>query len=164
MKKKSLHINYQIFHSPSDLSTQFADLIKASHDAMQRAYAPYSEFFVGAALLLDDGTIVEGSNQENAAYPSGLCAERVALFYAGSRFPDKKVKAIAIVAKNIQAVHTKDIVSPCGSCRQVMVETEYRQHEPMTIILSSLNGDGVIFDSVSQLMPFSFDISSFLSE
>ena len=96
--------------------------------ALKTAYAPYSGFFVGASVLLENGEIINGSNQENVAYPSGLCAERVALFYAGARYPDVKVKTIAVsvLSKNFEVT---DVISPCGACRQVMAEYEEKQEQ-----------------------------------
>ncbi len=164
MKQKSLHIHYQVFKSADELDNELQLLTEAAKNSMHRAYAPYSEFRVGAALLLDDNSIVEGNNQENAAYPSGLCAERVALFYAGAQFPNKKVKAVAVIAHSEKLHKFDDVVSPCGACRQVMLETQSRQKENIQIILISVKGNGVIFESVEDLLPFFFDSSSLLSE
>lgn len=163
MKKKSLSIHYHHFQSPGELDEKAQELIETAKKSMNRAYAPYSEFKVGAALRMDDNTIIEGNNQENAAYPSGLCAERVALFYAGAQFPGKKVIEIAIVASSVKDPGFSEIVSPCGGCRQVMLETQTRQNHKIRIILSSLNGSGVIFESIDDIMPFSFDLKNLLS-
>jgi len=163
MKKKSICIHYQYFESYHELDTQNIELIDAARSAMQRAYSPYSEFSVGAALRMDDQTIIEGNNQENAAYPSGLCAERVALFYAGAQFPGKKVTTVAVIASSLKDADFSEIVSPCGACRQVMLETQNRQHHHLKIILVSLKGNGIIFDSVEDIMPFSFNLTSLLS-
>jgi cytidine deaminase len=163
MKKKSLKIDYILFDSADELDKETSELIKAAGNAMSRAYAPYSNFKVGAALRLDDHSIVEGNNQENSAYPSGLCAERVALFYAGAQFPEKMVKDIAVVASSFKNPRFSEIVTPCGGCRQVMLETQSRQNKKIRIILTSMDGKGIIFESVNDIIPFSFDLSSLLS-
>ena len=137
----------------NELSAQQQSLIEAARNAAAKAYAPYSQFSVGSAVLLGNETIISGSNQENAAYPSGLCAERVALFYAGAEYPDEKAQAIAIVA------HTGGRwigpISPCGSCRQVMLETQSRSGHPMQILLAGENECYVIEDA-AQLLPLAF--------
>lgn len=123
--------------------------------AMESAYAPYSQFKVGAAALLDNGTVVTGSNQENAAYPSGLCAERVALFYAGAQYPNNKVVKLAITAGK-QGQLCNDPISPCGACRQVMLETEHRQKQPFEVIL--VGKDKIVtIEQARYLLPFAFD-------
>ena len=130
-------------------------LLKVALDASFKAYAPYSHFYVGAAVLLDDGTIVLGNNQENAAFPSGICAERVALFYAGANFPNKKVITLCIVAKG-DLMPASQLLSPCGSCRQVMLESENRQKQPIRVLLVNQDGRTMILDAVIQLLPFGF--------
>lgn len=134
------------------------DLIEKAKNACNSAYAPYSNFHVGAAVLLENGAIVTGNNQENAAYPSGLCAERTALFYANAHYPHLAVKAIAIAAKT-KGNFTKDICAPCGSCRQVLVEVENRYNQPIQIIMY---GENHIYevDSIRDLLPFSFEKDS----
>jgi cytidine deaminase len=153
--RKKIEINYEYFESTKELSREELGLFQAADEAMENAYAPYSKFKVGAAILLDDGTIVKGSNQENVAYPSGLCAERTAIFAAGSNFPDKKIKKIAIVAKG-DLISVENTLSPCGSCRQVMAETESRQREAFEILLRNFNGSVVKFKGISSLLPFVF--------
>ena len=128
-------------------------LYDAAARAASRAYAPYSHFNVGAAVLLGDGTVVEGSNQENIAYPSGLCAERVALFAAGASFPEKPVKAIAIVA--IKNGEIQSSIAPCGGCRQVMLESEQRYGQAMRVLLCG-SEDTIVIDSAKDLLPVSF--------
>ncbi|MDR1525148.1 MAG: cytidine deaminase [Tannerella sp.] len=123
--------------------------------AAKQAYAPYSHFNVGAAVLLSDGTIVEGNNQENVAYPSGLCAERVALFYAGASHPGIPVVSIAIVAVKDEEI--QDTVSPCGACRQVLFETEQRYGHPVRILLCGRD-DVIVLSSAKDLLPVSFFI------
>jgi cytidine deaminase len=157
MKKNKIQIHYSTFQSIDELDDELKELAQHAMSTADKAYAPYSKFHVGAALLLDDGSIVEGSNQENAAYPSGLCAERVALFYAGAQYPNQSIRAIAVVAKDTKNKLFDDVVPPCGSCRQVMAETQMRQSKQMKIILLSNKGHGVIFENIEQLMPFVFD-------
>ncbi len=129
-------------------------LIDAAKEATSNAYAPYSNFHVGAALLLENGEIVTGNNQENAAYPSGLCAERTAVFYANAKYPDQKIEAIAIAAF-YNGQFTDDLISPCGSCRQVLLEVESRYNSPVKILLYK-KGEVYMADSMSSLMPLSF--------
>ena len=128
-------------------------LLDAAVSAAKRAYAPYSQFQVGAAVLLKDGTVVEGNNQENIAYPSGLCAERVALFTAGASFPEQPVETIAIVAMKDGEVLPS--VAPCGACRQVMLETEQRYGQPIRILLCGKD-ETILINAASDLLPFSF--------
>jgi cytidine deaminase len=163
MKKKSLNIHYHCFESLNELNPSDRELVEKASLAMTRAYAPYSEFQVGAALRMDDNSIIEGNNQENAAYPSGLCAERVALFYAGARFPEIKVKTIAVIAHSLHPHSFEDVASPCGACRQVMLESQSRHKGEMRIILASVKGKGIIFDKVEDILPFSFDLMTLLT-
>jgi cytidine deaminase len=130
------------------------NLIDAAKHATSNAYAPYSHFHVGAALLLENGKIITGNNQENAAYPSGLCAERTAVFYANAQYPDQKIEAIAIAAF-YNGQFTDDLISPCGSCRQVLLEVESRYNSPVKILLYK-KGEVYMADSMSSLMPLSF--------
>jgi len=138
----------------AETSEQKKVLIESAKNAALTAYAPYSKFHVGAAVLLEDGKIITGNNQENAAYPSGLCAERTALFYANAQYPNLAVKAIAIAAYN-KGRFTNDVCSPCGSCRQVLVEVENRYGTPVEIIMY---GEDRIYevDSIRDLLPLSF--------
>ena len=129
-------------------------LIDAAKEATSNAYVPYSHFHVGAALLLENGEIITGNNQENAAYPSGLCAERTAVFYANAQHPDQKIEAMAVAAF-YNGQFTTDLVSPCGSCRQVLLEVESRFNSPVKILLFK-NGEVYMADSMSSLMPLSF--------
>ena len=130
-------------------------VIKNAKEAAQKAYAPYSKFKVGACVLLENGELIQGNNQENAAYPSGLCAERVAMFYANSKYPDVPVKSIAICAYSNSKLQN-DPVPPCGSCRQVLLETETRFNSPIKIILVGENKISII-ENAKQLLPLSFD-------
>lgn len=133
-------------------------LIEAAKEATKRSYAPYSHFNVGAAAMLDDGTIVTGSNQENAAYPSGLCAERTTLFHASSEYPGKAVTTLAIAASNCEGF-TEQPVTPCGACRQVMLEAEQRYHRPIRMLMY---GTACIYETrgTKDLLPLSFGIES----
>ena len=129
-------------------------LIAAAKHATEKSYAPYSNFHVGAALLLENGEIISGNNQENAAYPSGLCAERIAIFSANSNYPDQKVVAIAIAA-SVDYVFTKDAITPCGGCRQVLLETENRYRSPIRILMYS-DSEVYALNSIKDILPLSF--------
>ena len=130
-------------------------LIDAAKHATSNAYAPYSHFHVGAALLLENGKIITGNNQENAAYPSGLCAERTAVFYANAQYPDQKIEALAVAAF-YNGEFTNDLISPCGSCRQVLLEVESRYNSSVKILLYNKNDEVYVAESMSSLMPLSF--------
>lgn len=129
--KQEISIRKYIYEELSDSDKQ---LVEAAKEATKRSYAPYSHFNVGAAVTLEDGTIITGANQENAAYPSGLCAERTALFHAGSQYPDKAVTTLAIAASNSEGF-TELPVTPCGACRQVLLETEMRYKRPIRVLM-----------------------------
>lgn len=141
--------------SIQDLSESDQVLVSAANAALSRAYAPYSKFRVGASVLLQSGIIIEGNNQENIAYPSGLCAERVALFYAGANHPNDPILKICIVAQG-DLTSTDSYVSPCGPCRQVMLESASRQTEPIEVLLVQKSGEVLLLDSVQNLLPFGF--------
>jgi len=154
MQEKKIELSFITAHL-SELSEQEQQLVANAKSSLKTAYAPYSGFLVGASVLLENGEIINGSNQENVAYPSGLCAERVALFYAGARYPDVKVKKIAV------SVHSKnfevtEVVSPCGACRQVMAEYEEKQEEAIKVILHSPTDEVLIANTVEDLLPFTF--------
>ena len=131
-------------------------LVEAAQTACQTSYAPYSHFSVGAAVALDNGEIVSGSNQENAAYPSGTCAERCTIFYANARYPQAAVNTIAIAAIGTDGKFTTTPITPCGACRQVLIETEHRFQKPMRVLLYGAK-EIYIIDSCSQLLPFVFN-------
>ena len=155
MKKVDITTTTFEYDSLEELSQEEQILINKSKEAVKNAYAPYSKFNVGAAVLLANGEIITGTNQENAAYPSGLCAERVAIFYANSKYPDIPVKAIAVTAfTNNKFIENP--VPPCGSCRQVIVETETRFNTPIKIYLVSKNRITVINDAKT-LLPLNFN-------
>lgn len=131
-------------------------LVDAAKDATYRSYAPYSKFCVGAAVQLQNGEVLTGNNQENCAFPSGLCAERTTLFYANSRYPDVAVSTICIAARDSTGQFTRMPISPCGACRQVMLETEHRFRTPMRVILYGTDGIYII-PSARDLLPVGFD-------
>jgi cytidine deaminase len=154
MQEKKIQLSFITAHI-SELSENEQQLVENAKLALKTAYAPYSGFLVGSSVLLENGEIINGSNQENVAYPSGLCAERVALFYAGARYPDIKVKTIAVsvLSKNFEV---NDVISPCGACRQVMAEYEEKQEEAIKVILHSPTDEVLIANTVEDLLPFMF--------
>lgn len=156
MNKKVLSTEFQIFSKLDEMSSEEQQLLLAAKDAVTQAYAPYSGFSVGAALLLEDGTIIKGNNQENAAYPSGLCAERVAFFWAGANHPGKKIIAVAITALS-KIVSTDHPITPCGACRQSMLEYELNQNQNITLIMQGSSGSIYKVEGVKQLLPLYFN-------
>lgn len=157
MTEKIVSTKIQVY-ALEELSEIEKKLINLARKATERAYAPYSHFQVGAAALLENGEIVTGTNQENAAYPSGLCAERVALFFANSQYPDVAVKLLAISAYT-GGSFTEECTAPCGACRQVILETENRFKTPIRMLMA---GKERIYgvDSIKELLPLHFDKSS----
>jgi len=155
--QKEYSFKFQLYPNWESLQTVDISVVNKAFEAMEKAYAPYSKFKVGAALLLEDGQIIQGNNQENIAYPSGLCAERVALFHAGAQFPGIAVDLICIVAKG-DLMPISQLLSPCGACRQVMLESENRQNKPIRIILVNQDNRTMCIDSVQNLLPFGFGI------
>lgn len=155
MAEKQIQINFQEFKNLDELCEQDRTLAKEAIAAMAGSYAPYSHFNVGAALRLKGGVIVRGANQENAAFPSGLCAERTAMFAAGANYPDKEMESIAI-AGGIMGRLTKSPATPCGACRQVMAQYQTKAGKPISIIMV---GDGTIwkFNRVDDILPLIFD-------
>ncbi len=160
MRARKIAFELLIFESLQELNVADQELMKEAVMAREHAYSPYSKFNVGAALLLENGKIVTGSNQENASYPSGLCAERVAIFYASSKFPELKIKAIAISATSKNYVVDKP-AAPCGNCRQAISEYEIKQQSPIPIIMSGEIGEILKCQSVADILPLAFN-SSFL--
>jgi cytidine deaminase len=146
---------YELYNAIDELNAEDKNLLLQAQKATQTAYAPYSDYHVGAAVLLENGVVVTGSNQENAAYPSGLCAERVAVFAAGAHNPDVKIKSIAIAAYAGNNPAPRP-VSPCGDCRQVMAEYEHRYKHAIRLIMQGENGKVIIIDNVKALLPFMF--------
>jgi cytidine deaminase len=154
METKELRIFVYEYKSVDELPGEDQKLVKAAREAAKNAYAPYSRFYVGAALLLENNEIFSGNNQENAAYPAGLCAERVALFYANATYPDVAVKTLAVTATNLESI-VDGPVKPCGSCRQALAEAEYRFGKPIRIILDGKKKIHVL-DGIKDLLPFAF--------
>ena len=154
MKKKKIELNFNSAHL-SELDIQDVELITNAKESLSTAYAPYSGFLVGASVLLENGKIVNGSNQENVAFPSGLCAERVAIFYAGAKFPDVQIKSIAVSVFS-KSFDVNEIISPCGACRQVMAEYEDKQQNSIKVLLHSPNDQVLIINKVQDLLPFMF--------
>ncbi len=138
-----------------ELTAEEQHLIQLSIDATNRSYAPYSKFHVGAAVRLDNGIELSGCNQENAAFPSGLCAERTTLFYAGAQYPDVPVRMLAIAARGTDGELTDEPTGPCGACRQVIIESEVRAKQPIRILLYGRKHIYVI-EGIRPLMPLSF--------
>ncbi|MEN8836002.1 MAG: cytidine deaminase [Polaribacter sp.] len=158
MKKIEIKTTVMLYESIDALEKEDAFLMKKAIEARGKSYAPYSNFHVGAALLLDNGAIVLGNNQENAAYPSGMCAERVAIWKAGSEYPNMNVVKLAITASSVNNPVTKP-VGPCGACRQSLLEYEIKQAAPFKMLLMGEVGEVIITDSLVSLLPFSFDQS-----
>ena len=156
MKKQELIINVWVADSADELSETDSLLLNEALNAARNSYAPYSNFNVGVAVLLENGEIICGSNQENIAYPSGLCAERVAMFYANSKYPEVAIKSIAI-SSLVNGKQSKQAIYPCGACRQSMIQSEVRQKKGIRIIMAG-NKDIKIVDSVKSLLPLNFDL------
>jgi len=150
--QKNITITYDVFDRLEDLSPEDRKLLEAATQAAKGAYAPYSKFHVGAAVLVENGNIVVGNNQENLAYPSGLCAERVAGFSASALNPNQKIMAIAITAFTNEFVTDKPI-PPCGACRQSLIEYEIRDNHPIRCILRGSTGQIYVFHSMVDLLP-----------
>lgn len=155
MTNKEIKIAFTEYAGAAEMEAEDRTLVEKAIEATKHSYAPYSNFNVGAALLLDNGEIVTGSNQENAAYPSGLCAERTAMFYASSQYPQHAILKIAIAATQ-GGVLCGNPATPCGSCRQVMAQYQLRGGKPMQIILAG--SEKVLkFEKVDDLLPLIFD-------
>ncbi len=157
MQIKKIISTYTEYNSLDELSEEEKNLCIESEKAIEGSYAPYSNFHVGAAILLENNQILHGSNQENGAYPSGLCAERVALFAYGALKIDSKVKALAVTASSLKHVIDSP-TSPCGGCLQVIAEYERKQNQPIKIILYCINGKVIICENTLQLMPMQFQL------
>ncbi len=155
MEKKEIKITIHQFSGTEELSPKDRKLLQQAAKTASKSYAPYSEFHVGAAVLLENGKVICGSNQENAAYPAGLCAERVALFYANSEYPGVKVEALAISAHADHFIIDKPI-SPCGTCRQVIAETENRQGSKIRILMQGESGPVNMTEGIENLLPLTF--------
>ena len=158
MKEVKIESILYIFENLEELPKDVVFLMKKAFEARDKAYAPYSKFNVGAALLLDNGEIITGNNQENASYPSGLCAERTAIYYAGSQYPNAKVVRIAISATSINKPLSSPI-PPCGACRQAIAEYEVKQEAPIEIYFMGESGSIAKSSSLANLLPLVFDKS-----
>ena len=153
--KRQITINYEEYDALRELSDTDRKLMQSAMAATDGAYAPYSHFSVGAALLLSKGMVVQGTNQENIAYPSGLCAERTAIFSASATYPkDRDYVALAIVGRNADGEYCE--ASPCGACRQVLMEYEQNQGHPLRVVCYLDGGRVRVFEKVADLLPFSF--------
>ncbi len=155
MEEKNVNIRFHRASSKSELSPDDLALFEKAISAMDTAYAPYSKFQVGCAIQLENGVVVTGSNQENIAYPSGLCAERVAIFAASSQYPRVKILTLAVATTTI-GTDSEATVSPCGSCRQVMVEYERLQEPSFRVLTGAAAGVIDIFESAEALLPLAF--------
>ena len=155
MRKEQFVSPYEVYDNLEELNAQDAELLQYAHKAAQNAYAPYSMFHVGAAVRLANGKIVSGNNIENAAYPSGLCAERVTLFSAQAQYPGVAVEAIAVTAHSEKTL-VDEPIAPCGACRQVMVEVEKLSQRKLRILCQGETGSVMVFEGIETLMPFIF--------
>ena len=155
MEQKNLSFSYLEYNSMEELPPADRELLVHAKNTVDSAYAPYSHYKVGAAVRMGNGKIITGSNQENMAFPSGLCAERVALFAAAAANPGIAVEAIAITSKSLQFPVEKP-VTPCGSCRQAIIEYEMLSHEKIRIILTGESGKVLIIEGMEALLPLSF--------
>lgn len=156
MESFKVEVSFNKFERTKDLPQDIQELFKKAIKVRENAYAPYSSFLVGCALLLDNGEIVSGSNQENASYPSGLCAERTAIYYAGATYPKAKIVKMAIVAGSTNQI-TDTPIPPCGACRQAISEYEFKQEAPIEIYFKGEEGAIVYSESLVNLLPLSFN-------
>lgn len=156
MREISVNTSFKVFNSIEELDLEAKELMDGAIKARKTAYAPYSNFLVGVALLLDNDEIILGTNQENAAYPSGLCAERVAIFYAGSQYPNAKVLKICITASPKDR-DSEIPIPPCGACRQSIAEYEFKQEKSIEIYFMGAKGEVYKSDSLKNLLPLMFD-------
>jgi cytidine deaminase len=154
MKKRNIGITVEVYDSAADLPDNDRHLLEIAEDITHSAYTPYSHFKVGAAVRLGSGEIVSGNNQENVAYPSGICAERVAIYYAGAHYPGEEVEAIAIFARSDEFIVHE--VSPCGACRQAMSEYQQKQKKPIRVIMKGDKGEIQAVNSIEDLLPLMF--------
>jgi len=145
-------VTVDVFKKEAELAPEDLKLYKEAEKAREEAYAPYSNFKVGAAVLLDNGKIILGNNQENAAYPSGLCAERVAVFYAMAQNKESQIKAIAVSCQS----SNQEPVTPCGACRQAIAEYEQKQGKKIKMLMGSPGGKVYMVNGIEALLPFMF--------
>jgi cytidine deaminase len=158
MRKQNISFELTVFDSIEELSVEDNNLMLAAVVARKKAYAPYSSFQVGAAVRLENGEVLTGNNQENASYPSGLCAERVVMFYAGANFPGVTIKSIAISATSLNHVVDKP-AAPCGNCRQSMSEYEVKQKQHIPVLMMGETGEVLKCNSIAEILPLAFDSS-----
>lgn len=158
MKTIKIEAELEVYDSIDELPQDIQSLMVAAIKARDDAYAPYSKFKVGAAILLDNNEVVKGSNQENASYPSGLCAERTAIYYASSKYPAVPISRIAITAGSLKHL-TDTPIPPCGACRQAISEYEIQQNKPIEIYFMGSKGKVVKAKSLSDLLPLAFNKS-----
>ena len=156
MKQININAAFTVYKSTEELPKDIKSLMEQAVEIRKKAYAPYSKFRVGVAILLDNGKVVLGSNQENAAYPSGLCAERVAIFQSGSIYPEAKIIKMAITAAS-DTNKTTTPIPPCGACRQSISEYEIKQNTPIEIYFMGETGEVYKSDSIKNLLPLTFD-------
>lgn len=160
MKKQEISFQLEVYDSIAGLSSSDRQLMLKATSARKNAYAPYSNFQVGAAVLLENGEVVIGSNQENASYPSGLCAERVAIFQAGAIYPNIVIKAVAISATSLK-YQVDTPAAPCGNCRQSMSEYEIKQKQPIQLLMMGEIGKVLKCNAIGDILPLAFN-NSFL--
>lgn len=158
MKEVKIETTLQVYTDITELPKAIQNLMDSAIEARENAYAPYSKFNVGAAILLDNSIVVIGSNQENACFPSGLCAERTAIYYAGAKYPKAKILKMAITASSQNQVTDKPI-PPCGACRQSIAEYEIKQNQPIEIYFMGAQGKVVKSHSLANLLPLLFESS-----
>ena len=159
MKEIQIETKLSVFESFEELSQSEKEFMNQAIEIRKNAYAPYSKFLVGAAIVLDNGVVLKGSNQENAAYPSGLCAERVVIFYAGANYPNNKIVKLFITATPSDR-DSENPIPPCGSCRQSIAEYEIKQDLPIEIYFMGAKGAVYKSDSLKNLLPFMLDKSN----
>jgi cytidine deaminase len=159
MTRHQISISFSNYSTENELPEASLFLLNTALENMNNAYAPYSHFQVSAAIRLSNGEVVTGSNQENAAYPSGMCAERSAIYYAGARFPKDKIEEILVIARR-EGESELVPACPCGSCRQAMLEYEERQSSPIKLIFKQKDAGFIGLDSVSDSLPFKFEAES----
>jgi cytidine deaminase len=158
MKEINIETKLFVYDTLEELPQDIQSLMQQASQIRDKAYAPYSNFAVGVALLLDNGQVITGSNQENASYPSGLCAERTAIFYSGAQYPDAKILKMAIIAGS-RDKQTTEPIPPCGACRQSISEYEVKQEHPIEIYFMGEVGKVVKSNSLANLLPLVFDKS-----
>ena len=158
MKEVKIETHLEVYESLNELPKDVVELMNKAVEARNKAYSPYSKFNVGAAIILDNDEVLTGSNQENASYPSGLCAERTAIYYAGAKYPEAKMLRMAISASSQNQVTDKPI-PPCGACRQAIAEYEVKQDLPIEIYFMGVKGKVVKSKSLANLLPLIFDNS-----